>query len=60
MAVPKEQRINSEHHHSAMVKLDSSENAKRWFKRKPYAAVDLRKGGSIEQNKTESIPVAVP
>lgn len=55
IGISKEQRINSEHHHDAMIKMTTSERAKYWFHRKPYAAFELRRGDSGEQKNIKSI-----
>lgn len=49
IGISKAQKIESEHHHEAMIKMTTSEKAKYWFRRKPYAAFDLR--GVIYENK---------
>ena len=51
IGVSKEQQINSEHHHSAMVNMQVSEKAKEWFRRKPY---EIRSGaGGTDSNNRE-------
>ena len=47
ISVLKEQQINSEHHHSAMVNMQVSEKAKEWFRRKPY---EIRSGASGQEH----------
>lgn len=47
ISVLKEQQINSEHHHSAMVNMQVSEKAKEWFRRKPY---EIRSGASGQKD----------
>ena len=36
IGISRAQRIESEHHHEAMIKMTTSEKAKEWFRRKPY------------------------
>ena len=47
IGVSKEQQINSEHHHSAMVNMQVSEKAKERFRRKPY---EIRSGAGGQEN----------
>ena len=47
ISVLKEQQINSEHHHSAMVSMQVSEKAKEWFRRKPY---EIRSGAGGQKD----------
>ena len=55
IGISKAQRIDSEHHHDAMIKMTTSEKAKAWFRRKPYAAFELRRGDAIGQENIESV-----
>lgn len=43
----RERRIETEHHHDTMVKMETSESAKKWFKRKPY---EIRSGAGGQEN----------
>lgn len=52
MGVSKEQRMNNESHHDAMVKMDISERAKEIFKRKPY---EIKRGDAGGQKDTERL-----
>ena len=52
IGISRAQRIESEHHHEAMIKMTTSEKAKEWFRRKPY---EIKRGDSVEQKNIESI-----
>ena len=55
IGISKTQKIESEHHHEAMIKMTTSEKAKAWFRRKPYAAFELRRGDTDGQENIESV-----
>lgn len=50
MGISKEQRMNNESHHEAMVKMSTSERAKEIFRRKPY---EIKRGDAGGQEDTE-------
>ena len=52
IGISKTQKIESEHHHEAMIKMTTSEKAKEWFRRKPY---EIKRGDSVGQENIESI-----
>lgn len=43
--------MDSEHHHEAMVKMTTSEKARYWFYRMPYATFDLKRGVVYENKR---------
>ena len=55
IGISKEQRLNSEHHHEAMISMTTSRKAKYWFHRPAYGVFDLRRGGSGGQEDVESV-----
>lgn len=47
--------MDTERHHEAMIKMATSERAKKWFKRPAYEAFDLRRGDSGGQEDFDRI-----
>ena len=55
IGISKEHQIDTLRHHDAMEKMHTSEKAKYWFHRKPYAAFDLKRGDAGGQENIESV-----
>ena len=55
IGISKTQQLDSERHHEAMIKMTTSEKAKAWFRRKPYAAFELRRGDTGGQENIKSV-----
>jgi len=47
IGISKAQKLETQHHHDAMVKMQSSDKAKEWFRRKPY---EIRSGAGGQEN----------
>ena len=47
IGISKAQKLETQHHHDAMVKMQSSDKAKEWFRRKPY---EIRSGAGGQSN----------
>lgn len=52
IGISRAQQLDTERHHEAMIKMQTSDKAREWFKRKPY---EIKRGDSGGQENTKSI-----